>query len=282
MIQLKLNNKNNMLNLKKQTITDQLDDNGDQNKTFEFVDSSTIKEADIIFPPEVVHGMLYGKSKMIIGGHSKSYKSWFATQLGLAIAYGKKFIGFSTNQTKVFYLNLELPDFVIEKRLFDLRADLGITSEEGDGKFTLINARGRWNGLESLEVLGKQIADECEEPPVIVIDPIYKINCMDENSTADMSELFDEIDHLINETQATVIMVHHFKKPSGNKMNESSMHQLCGSSIICRDMDTFVGISNKDDINFKAHFTLRGHPRHEDLEVKRKNNLFSIENPFAA
>ena len=264
------------------TIADQINENGHQNETFEFVDSSTIKEADIISPPEIVHGMLYGKSKMIIGGHSKSYKSWFATQLGLAIAYGKEFLGFSTEQTKVFYLNLELPDFVINKRLFDLRANLGIIPKEGDGRFNLINARGIWNGLESLEFLGRQIADECEAPPVIVIDPIYKIDCMDENSTVQMGELFKEIDHLINETQASVIMVHHFKKPSGNKMNESSMHQLCGSSIICRDMDTFVGISNKDDINFKAHFTLRGHPPHEDLEVKRKNNLFSIENPFAA
>jgi len=277
-----------MIKIKKSTITDQFDNNGvqdinsDQNEKFKIVDSSTIKEADTISPPEVVHGMLYGKSKMIIGGHSKSYKSWFATQLGLAIAYGNEFIGFSTNQTKVFYLNLELPDFVINKRLFDLRANLGIIPKEGDGRFNLINARGKWHGLESLEVLGRQIADECEAPPVIVIDPIYKIHCMDENSTDQMGELFKEIDHLINETQASVIMVHHFRKPSGDKKGGPSLHQLCGSNVICRDMDTFVGISNKDDINFKAHFTLRGHPRHEDLEVKRKNNLFSIENPFAA
>ena len=272
-----------MLNLKKQTITNLHNDNGDQNNKFKIIDSSKIKEADTIPPPEVVHGLLHQKSKMIIGGHSKSYKSWFATQLGLSITYGKEFIGFSTKPTQFFYLNLELPDFVIQKRIFDMRANLGIMPNEGDGRFNLINARGKWHGLESLEVLGRQIADECEAPPVIVIDPIYKIHCMDENSTEQMAELFKEIDLLIDETQASVIMVHHFRKPSGDKKGGASLHQLCGSSLICRDMDTFVGISNKDDINFKAHIILRGHPpRQGELEVKRRNNLFSIENPFAA
>ena len=206
-----------MQNLKTLKINNQFDDKCYQDNKFKIVDSSKIKEADITSPREIVPGMLHEESKMIIGGHSKSYKSWFATQLGLAIAYGKEFIGFSTEQTKVFYLNLELTDFVIQKRLFDLRADLGITPNEGDGRFNFINARGRWNGLESLEVLGKQIADRCEAPPVILIDPIYKIHCMDENSTLDMGELFEGIDLLINKTQATVIMVHHFKNLLGLK-----------------------------------------------------------------
>ena len=272
-----------MTNIEDFSIPDQTDEGVDQNNKFKIIDSSKIKEADTIPPPEVVHGLLHQKSKMIIGGHSKSYKSWFATQLGLSITYGKEFIGFSTKPTQFFYLNLELPDFVIQKRIFDMRANLGIMPNEGDGRFNLINARGKWHGLESLEVLGKQIADKCEDPPVILIDPVYKIHCMDENSTEQMAELFKEIDLLIDETQASVIMVHHFRKPSGDKKGGASLHQLCGSSLICRDMDTFVGISNKDDINFKAHIILRGHPpRQGELEVKRRNNLFSIENPFAA
>jgi len=272
-----------MTNIEDFSIPDQTDEGVDQNNKFKIIDSSKIKEADTIPPPEVVPGLLNQKSKMIIGGHSKSYKSWFATQLGLSIAYGKEFIGFSTNKTQFFYLNLELPDFVINKRIFDLRTDLGITHEEGDGRFNLINARGKWHGLESLEVLGKQIADKCEDPPVILIDPIYKSHCMDENSNQDMKELCGAIDLLIDETKATLIMVHHFKKPSGGKKDEASMHQLCGSNVLSRDFDTFVGISNKDNINFQAHIILRGHPpRQGELEVKRRNNLFSIENPFAA
>lgn len=271
-----------MTNIEDFSIPDQTDEGVDQNNKFKIIDSSKIKEADTIPPPQVVNGLLNQKSKMIIGGHSKSYKSWFAAQLGLAIAYGRDFIGFSANQTQVFYLNLELPDFVIQKRLFDLRADLGITPNEGDGRFNLINARGRWNGFESLQVLGRQIADECEAPPVILIDPIYKIHCMDENKTDQMGELFGEIDLLINETQATVVMVHHFRKPQSDKKGEASMHQLCGSNVICRDMDTFVGLRNLNDRDFEAHFTLRCHPPRQELQVKRQNNLFSIENPFAA
>ena len=272
-----------MTNIENFSIPDQTEEGVVQNNKFKIIDSSKIKEADTIPPPQVVHGLLNQKSKMIIGGHSKSYKSWFATQLGLSIAYGKEFIGFSTNPTQVFYLNLELPDFVIQKRIFDMRAGLGLILNEGDGRFNLINARGKWYGLESLEVLRKQIADECKGPPVILIDPIYKIHCMDENSTYDMGQLIREIDLLLDETEATLIMVHHFKKPSGGKKDEASMHQLCGSNLLCRDFDTFIGISNKDNINFQAHLTLRGHPpRHEELEVKRRNNLFSIENPFAA
>jgi RecA-family ATPase len=272
-----------MLNLKTLKVNSQFDDNCYQVNKFKIIDSSKIKEADTIPPPEVVQGLLNQKSKMIIGGHSKSYKSWFATQLGLSIAYGKEFIGFSTNPTQVFYLNLELPDFVIHKRIFDMRADLGLILNEGDGRFNLINARGKWHGLESLEVLGEQIVDECKEPPVILIDPIYKIHFMDENSNQDMRELCGAIDLLIEETKATLIMVHHFKKPTGGKKDEASMHELCGSNVLSRDFDTFVGISNKDNINFQAHITLRGHPpRQGELEVKRRNNLFSIENPFAA
>ena len=102
---------------------------------------------------------------------------------------------------------------------------------------------------------------------------------MDENSTLD-GGAFDGIDLLIDETKATLIMVHHFK--TRGKKDESSMHQLCGSNALA---ETWIHLLayNKDNINFQAHFTLRGHPPlQEDLKVKRKNNLFSIDNPFAA
>ena len=69
---------------------------------------------EIALPPELIQGLLHWGSKLLLGGASKSYKTWMLLLLALCIAYGLPWLGYQTAQARVL--------FVISKsnpRLFD-------------------------------------------------------------------------------------------------------------------------------------------------------------------
>jgi len=49
-----------------------------------------------IAPPELISGILHQGSKMVLGGGSKSYKTWALIDLGLSVASGTAWWGFRT------------------------------------------------------------------------------------------------------------------------------------------------------------------------------------------
>ena len=72
----------------------------------------TLQELLIWNPPPVhqyVAGhILIGQSKLCIFGPPKSFKSLIAQQLGFSIATGKPWLGYTTRQAKVMYLQCEI------------------------------------------------------------------------------------------------------------------------------------------------------------------------------
>jgi hypothetical protein len=71
----------------------------------------------IVEPVQVVTGLLHQGSKMTIGGASKSFKTWTMLQLAICIAAGKEWLGFETCGEPVVYVNFELPEFAIARRI---------------------------------------------------------------------------------------------------------------------------------------------------------------------
>ena len=56
-------------------------------------------------PPQIINGVLHQGGKMILGGTSKSNKSWSLMDLALSIASGEKWWGHPTTKGNVLYLN---------------------------------------------------------------------------------------------------------------------------------------------------------------------------------
>lgn len=52
-------------------------------------------------PTEIIQGLICEESKLLIGGSSKTYKTWFLMDMGLSISAGKEFLGHACLQRRV-------------------------------------------------------------------------------------------------------------------------------------------------------------------------------------
>ena len=68
-------------------------------------------------PPELITGILHQGSKMVLGGSSKSFKTWTLIDLAISVAAGMPWWGWETAQKKVIYLNLEVQEAFFWSRI---------------------------------------------------------------------------------------------------------------------------------------------------------------------
>jgi RecA-family ATPase len=58
-------------------------------------------------PPQIIEGLLHQGCKMVLGGTSKSNKSWCLLDLALSVASGEKWWGRQCTKTAVVYINFD-------------------------------------------------------------------------------------------------------------------------------------------------------------------------------
>ena len=242
-----------------------------------FVNLDNIQE-----PPQVIEGILHEGCKLVIGGSSKARKSWFATQMALSVSHGRDFMGHEVEKVPVCYFNLEVPPFTMEGRVAQMLKALDLEREEG--QFLVVNGRGLWKDISSLEAQIRGLVEK--EVKLIVIDPVYKLSLLDENNTQEMGSLLRSLDRLVEVTGAGLAYVHHFRKSGGGK----SMDRLSGSGLIARDFDSMLGIDwdqAGDTLlstgTLKA--TLRNHPPLTDIPVRWEHPLIvrdDSDSPFVS
>lgn len=193
-------------------------------------------------PPavEIIEGLLTEQSKFVIGSGSKSYKTWLTLDAAISIACGVSFLGRATIKSRVLYVNLELKPSTFKRRLQVVARARGVTLEAG--WVSHLPLRGKIAGLTAAEIISRIIAEaQCLNVKVVIIDPVYKINTEgDENSAHDQTRLFNEIDRLTTEAEATVILNDHFGK--GNQSEKDPLDAIRGSSAKGGDLDAAMVI----------------------------------------
>src|SRR5512133_818387 len=68
-------------------------------------------------PPQISEGVLHQGCKMILGGTSKSNKSWCLLDLAISVASGQPWWGRRCAKLPVVYINFELHRWSIAQRL---------------------------------------------------------------------------------------------------------------------------------------------------------------------
>ena len=68
-------------------------------------------------PPQIIAGVLHQGCKMVLGGTSKSNKSWCLLDLALSVASGLPWWGRPCTKMPVVYLNFELQPWALAERL---------------------------------------------------------------------------------------------------------------------------------------------------------------------
>jgi len=234
------------------------------------MDLCDLLAADIERPPELVHGLLHKGSKMVIGGGSKSFKTWSLLDLAISIAAGVPWWGFEVEQGRVLYINFEIQDAFFRSRADDVMdaKDCKIDA----GQFTYWGLRGY---AAEFGRLVPKITEETKdkELALIVIDPIYKgLGDRDENKAGDIAGLLNEIERLAVQTGAAVAFGHHFSK--GNQAGKDSMDRIGGSGVFARDPDTILTMTkHAEEDAFTIEAILRNFPPIDPFVMKRIHPL---------
>jgi RecA-family ATPase len=71
-------------------------------------------------PEELVQWILHRGSKMVLGGGSKTNKTWILTDLAISVACGAPWLGFATNPGRVLFVNLEIQRAFFARRISEI------------------------------------------------------------------------------------------------------------------------------------------------------------------
>jgi hypothetical protein len=238
-----------------------------------WTDAAEFCAAEIETPPEIVKGVLHQGCKLVVGGSSKSRKSWLLLDLALAVSSGTNWLNFPTTKARVLFVNLELPAFSIQRRLQSIAKARVIEIEPG--MLTLWNLRGHAASYETL--LPMIIAQaKAHGFGLVILDPSYKLlGDADENSASDIAKLLNALERLAVDTGAALAFSAHFAK--GNASQKEAMDRISGSGVFARDPDAilvFTALQTEDA--YAVESILRTLPPQPPFAIRWQHPAFQV------
>lgn len=231
-----------------------------------------------VVPPEIIVGVLHQGLKGILGSASKARKTWVEIDMAVSVANGIKFWKWDTNKNRVLLINLEIPRAFIKQRLREvIRAkqkdnpDVGISLNNLD----IWTLRGY---ASPLSVLAPKLYERIRNTQygLIIIDPIYKTMVgEEENSTAVIGEMCNQVEQISMLTGAAVVYAAHYSK--GNKSATDAIDRISGSGVYGRDADSIICMTalNTPDA-YSVDLILRNLPEQPSFAIAWKFPLMDM------
>jgi len=210
-------------------------------------------------PPQIIEGILHQGCKMILGGTSKSNKSWCLLDLAMSVASGQPWWGRKCVKLPVVYINFELQPWALAERINALCAARPDRRDIGD-TFHLWNLRGHNADITLLRPkLEEQLAKHTFG--LIILDPAYKVlGNRDENANGEIANLMNEFEALAQKTGAAIVVAHHFAK--GDSTAKNAMDRMSGAGAWARDPDSIMVLTPHEEQNcFTVTSILRNLPQ---------------------
>ena len=185
--------------------------------------------------PELIEGILRQGHKMLLVSSSKAGKTFALVELAIAIAEGRRWLGFRCKQGPVLYLNMELDEASFDDRMKKVYEKMELTKTNRKN-IDIVHLRGK---VELLEKLIPQITRtmKAREYAAVILDPTYKLGIGDENAAEAVIKFTNAIDRIAN-AGASVIYAHHHSK--GAQGAKASMDRASGSGVFARDADALL------------------------------------------
>jgi hypothetical protein len=223
-------------------------------------------------PVQIVRRIVHRGSKLIVGGGSKTQKTWALMDLALSISTGSDWWGFRTSRARVCYINLELQDWSFHERLVVLAEKKGVKPDEGWLK--ILNLRGH---AQSIEQLRSRFSLMLKSGyfSLVIIDPVYKVlgGRRDENKAGDIATMLNEVDKIAVRANVAVAMAAHFSK--GNQAEKDHVDRIGGSGVFARDPDSILTMTAHEDADcFTVETTLRNLPPLSQFVVRWEYPMF--------
>jgi hypothetical protein len=200
-------------------------------------------ETNTKMPPQIISGVLYKGSKMIISGSSKAGKTLSLLHLGLAVSNGKPWLGHETTQGNVIYLDFELkPRMAAQRITHIIAANPGIYKQ--NPRFLYCGLRGQARTLEDLVHHIEDLPDF--KPDMVIVDPFYKLATgADENDAGAISEVVNRMEQFSERLDCSFVYAHHFSK--GNKSDTDHIDRASGSGVFARDPDAILTLTPHEE-----------------------------------
>jgi DNA-binding transcriptional ArsR family regulator len=216
-------------------------------------------------PAQIIEGLLHQGCKMILGGTSKSNKSWCLLDLALSVASGEKWWGRPCTKMPVVYINFELHPWAIAQRIGALVTARPECKGIGD-TLHLWNLRGH---NTDLTVLRPKLEEKLARYQfgLIILDPAYKVlGDRDENANGEIANLMNELEALAQSSGSAVIVAHHFAK--GDSSAKEAGDRLSGAGAWVRDPDSILVLTPHEEPDcFTVTNILRNLPKLPDFVV---------------
>ena len=232
----------------------------------EIITLDQLEEQDYPTPPVIIEGVLHKGCKMILGGTSKSNKSWSLLDLALSVATGQSWWGQPCTALPVIYINFELPVWSIKNRMRALRA----TRLECAGKEKPLhfwNLRGK---NADITLLRPQLEERLKKHHygLIILDPAYKVlGNRDENANGEIADLMNEFESLAQASGAAIVVAHHFAK--GDSSAKNAIDRMSGAGAWSRDPDSILVLTPHEEPDcFTVTSILRNLPQLPEFVVK--------------
>lgn len=216
-------------------------------------------------PAELVQGLLHRGSKLVLGGGSKTFKTWTLLDLAISVAAGEPWLSCHTVKGKVLYLNFEIPPAFFQRRIEAIAKAKGITL--APHTLEVWNLRG-WatSYLDLLPRVRQRIKDAGYS--LLVLDPIYKLyGNTDENSAGAVAGLMNALEVVIVDSGAAIAFGAHYAK--GNASQKEAIDRISGSGVFARDPDSILNFTRHEEQDaFTVEATLRNHKPIEPFVVR--------------
>jgi RecA-family ATPase len=205
------------------------------------------------------------KGSMFISAPPKSMKSILAVQMMLSINRGQKFFGWETEPASILYVDQEMGEPVLRERLKAL-PEISLPSIKPIHFFT---DDGRRLSLDPGTVGRSDLYDGIRDlrPDVVVFDSFRKMTGKDENSSAEMTKVFESLKLLQHEFNFSSVFIHHTRKVSDAKGGKDQ-ENMRGSSEIYAHGDAYGMIHMQNDMDPTLNWSFRNHAPIGDMELR--------------
>jgi hypothetical protein len=244
----------------------------------EFVSRKLVQTPDLLGGGVISHGSLCS-----CVARAKLGKTWFVTQLGLAVA-GMEEAFLSSDipirqHGRVLLVNNEVAEHIFQQRL---RLDLdeadrrGLKTDVARRQLFTVTARGLLRlDRKAGEAALLSVADQVK-PILIILDPIGPLHGWDENSADDMGRLLNILLGICQKTGAAVVFTHHAPKMTEGR--EDSIHFGRGSSVFGDRVDSALSLVPRGEqgegSRLRLSFILRNGPPRDPLILWRGKGEF--------
>jgi KaiC/GvpD/RAD55 family RecA-like ATPase len=197
----------------------------------------------------LVQDLIPSEAITLISGAPASYKTFISIHLAQCVAEGKDFLGQFKIPERMNVLVLDKEN--TERDLKERFVNIGMNKDA-----SILYASNLENFYLTDEKDVDELIQKVEEAPgtgLLIIDSLRRFHKGEENSSGDMSAIFDNLKKITSRGVTIVILHHHRKEPVGGYASANSVR---GSSDIVAAVDCHIALEfvKKDAlITFNQH-----------------------------